>query len=78
MRYVAVGALSESVVQQKRSALGEERVSLHLAQADTTMPLAPADRLSSELVNLTRRSYLPAHIQTVRYVSSLASAHQQS
>ena len=45
-------------MQQKRSALSEERVTLHLAQTDTAVPLAPADRLSSKLVNLTRRTYL--------------------
>lgn len=46
----SVGAVEESVLEEKRGTVGQEGVPLHLSKADATGPLAPLNRLVGQRV----------------------------
>ena len=54
-----VGAGVQAVVQEVGGAVGQQRVALHLAEADAAAELAALDRLTRERVHRPRGPHLP-------------------
>lgn len=60
-----VGGGVEAVMQEVGSAVGQQRVSLHLAKADAAAKLAPFYRLVRQRVHRARRPHL--YVQRVLF-----------
>ena len=57
-RHVPVRRVQQTLVQQERRAVGDDRVTLHLAQTDAAVLLAALQRLARQLVDGARGAHL--------------------